>query len=221
MKGRSNSRTLGSGIHCRCDSSSHAAEKSSRSVATASASTRKNRASKRRSRPGGVMARNTNCMALASGTCPVWAKLCQSSGGGMSQVPCVPRTRPVSSQSSRIAATAKAWDMSLALSWAIRSAQSGGIEAAKGISASARSTAPPGKTNLLGMKAALAPRWPIRIDGAASRSRRTITVAALRMAVLSTAAVWIVMYVLPGGGVSRSGQTHASTAPTESRSWPP
>jgi sugar/nucleoside kinase (ribokinase family) len=60
-------RTSSSGIHCSADNSSVAREKSSRSPASAAASVRKNRASKRRGRPGGVMARKTNRRGAAWG----------------------------------------------------------------------------------------------------------------------------------------------------------
>jgi hypothetical protein len=57
MNGRSSRRASAISIQCRWLNSSQARPKSSRSASIAAASARKNRASKRRGRPGGVMAR--------------------------------------------------------------------------------------------------------------------------------------------------------------------
>jgi hypothetical protein len=81
MKGRSKERTSSRGIHCRSESSSEAREKSSGSPARRAASARKKRASNRRVRPGGVIARKTKDRASAEGRWPVAAKVLQSAGG--------------------------------------------------------------------------------------------------------------------------------------------
>jgi flagellum-specific peptidoglycan hydrolase FlgJ len=185
MKGRSNSSTLCSGTHCKCDNSSEALEKSSRSPVRCSASTMKKRASKRRGRPAGVIARNTNCKRSADGTLPVAEKLHQASGVSPGQSTLQPRIKPVSSHSSRIAATQSAAIRLRVQSLAKRSQHGDGIATESEISKSALSTVPPGKTNLFGIKAAWAPRFPIRILGFLKRFRSTITVAAFRIAVLS------------------------------------
>ena len=99
-----------------------------------------------------------------------------------------PSLNPVSSHTSRIALPSRAagegaiWvtGCNASLASVIDS-----IGRAIGTCASSGSTAPPGKTNFEGMKAAFAPRCPIKIAGSRAASRTRITVAASRMADLS------------------------------------
>ena len=70
MKGRSSARASGKRHPLQMGQLVEAAEKSSGSPARSPASTRKNRASKRRGRPGGVIARKTNWSGSAAGRCP-------------------------------------------------------------------------------------------------------------------------------------------------------
>ena len=67
MKGRSSARASGRASQRRCDSSPEAAERSSWSPGRAAASARRKRASKRRVRPGGVIARKTKRRAPIAG----------------------------------------------------------------------------------------------------------------------------------------------------------
>jgi len=87
-----------------------APEKSSKfiSLDRVSASRYRNRASKRRERPGGVIARNTNLKFDASGTKPKFENGFHSGGITPVHFFLQPTIIPVSSKSSRIAATQSA-----------------------------------------------------------------------------------------------------------------
>ena len=92
-----------------------APEKSSKFISSerVSASRYKNRASKHRGRPGGVIARNTNLNLDASGTKPKFATGFHSGGITPVHFFLQPTIIPVSSKSSRIAATLSAKTKSL------------------------------------------------------------------------------------------------------------
>ncbi len=78
MKGRSSFRASARVSQLRKVSSPLAREKSSSPPLTRAASTRKKRASKRRGRPGGVMARKMNSSPSAAGWLPASKNDCQS-----------------------------------------------------------------------------------------------------------------------------------------------
>src|ERR1700675_3360976 len=119
------------------------------------ASAVKNLVSKRRTRPGGVIARAIKNSPDGSGSNPASLKGFHSpSSLGAAPLLLRPRQRPVSSQASRIAAIAseRARDgviFGLPLSRLASSAL--GIGAATGIRLSDVSTLPPGNTNFPGM----------------------------------------------------------------------
>ena len=181
MNGISNPRRSPSAIHWRWRSSSEAPEKSSGSPLTTSAFPRKKRASNRRGRPGGVTARNTKLRARGSGRSPAPANSLHPSGASPGQSPSAPIISPVSSQSSRTAAANRRAPRPAAQPSSSLAAHGSGRSPAKGTDPSRESTAPPGKTNLSGMKAAPSPRWPIKTFGSVAGSRTRITVAASRM----------------------------------------
>src|SRR5882762_3978786 len=133
------------------------------------ASAVKNRVSKRRTRPGGVMARAIKNSPDGSGNRPASAKgfHAPSSAAGAPLL-LRPRQRPVSSQASRIAAIAsdRARDgVILGLPFKRLASSSFGIGAATGTRLSDLSTRPPGKTYLPGMNTTLSWRLPTRTFG--------------------------------------------------------
>ena len=142
--------------------------KSSGAPARSSASATKNRASNRRGRPGGVIARNTSRSAATFGTSPAAKNPRQAPGaatrrgGGIRPAQHQPGLLPQFANRGERQGAADAW---------VGVAQQPGIGGGPGGSAAASatssgSTAPPGNTNLSGMNTAAAPRWPIRTRGA-------------------------------------------------------
>src|SRR6266851_9379233 len=123
------------------------------------ASAVKNLVSKRRTRPGGVIARAIKNSPDGSGSNPASLKGFHSpSSFGAAPLVLRPRQRPVSSQASRIAAIAneRARDGVIFGLPFIRLVSSAfGIAAATGLRLSVLSTRPPAKTNLQGMNKTL------------------------------------------------------------------
>src|SRR3984957_15910420 len=116
------------------------------------ASAVKNLVSKRRTRPGGVIARAIKNSPDGSGNRPASVKGFHGpSRSGVAPLLLRPRQRPVSSQASRIAAIAS--DLArdgviFGLPFNRLASSAPGIGAATGMRLSDLSTRPPGKTNL-------------------------------------------------------------------------
>src|SRR5208282_145813 len=133
------------------------------------------RASKRLTRPGGVIARARKSIASSAGVTPVAAKRVHAPAGGFCGAPWpqTPMASPVSSKVSRIAASASALAKlgdgrrTRALSF---SSTLGSSAPAAHMRRSSGSTRPPGKTNLPGMNLCPACRLPISTR-ATSRAR--------------------------------------------------
>ena len=137
----------------------------------AEASAVKKRVSKRRTRPGGVIARAIRNSPDGSGSRPASVNGFHGpSSAGAAPLLLRPRQSPVSSQASRIAATAseRARDgVIFGLPFRRFASSAFGIGAATGTRLSVLSTRPPGKTNLPGMNTTLSWRLPTRTFGVA------------------------------------------------------
>ena len=145
------------------------------------ASAVKKRVSKRRTRPGGVIARAIRNRLDGSGSRPASVKGAQapSSFTGLSTLR--PRQSPVSSQASRMAATASARARDAAifgLPLSRLASSSAEMGAATGMRLSALSTRPPGKTYLPGMNTTLSWRLPTKTFGLSPERSIRISVAA-------------------------------------------
>src|SRR5205085_2655299 len=149
--------------------------------ASAEASAVKKRVSKRLTRPGGVMARAIRNREDGSGNNPASVNGFQGPSSFADVSTLRPRQSPVSSQASRIAATASARAREGAIfGLPLRRLASSSlvIGAATGIRLSVLSTRPPGKTYLPGMNTTLSWRLPTSTFGLDAERSIRISVAA-------------------------------------------